>query len=163
MAAKNKAELQEINQKEFTKLEKLIAHITSKQALLKDEDAITIKDVIAHRGHWIGLFFCWYADGRAGKTVYFPAAGYKWNDLKRYNSELRLEQKDLDWDRAVDALRDSYDKLTAFIQSHSDVELYGGPMKGANNHWTPGRWAEAAGPSHFRSAAKYIRTRLKSM
>jgi len=30
-------------------------------------------------------------------------------------------------------------------------------MQGANNDWTTGRWAEAAGPSHYRSAAKFIR------
>lgn len=162
MAATNKAALLEISQKEFAKLEKLIAPITREQALLKDNEATSIKDVVAHRAHWIDLFLGWHADGLAGKTVYFPTERYKWNDLKRYNSDLRSKQKDMDWDVARGLLRDRYEKLLAFIQSHSDVDLYGGPMKGAYNDWTPGRWAEAAGPSHFRSAAKYIRSRLKS-
>ncbi|WP_171178955.1 ClbS/DfsB family four-helix bundle protein [Ruegeria sp. HKCCD8929] len=163
MAATNKTELLEVSEKEFAKLERLIAAITNEQAIQQDEDATSIKDVVAHRAHWIGLFLGWYSDGQAGKPVYFPAKGYKWNDLKRYNSELRLQQKDMGWDAAVSALQDGNAKLMQFIQSHSNSGLYDGPMQGANNNWTTGRWAEAAGPSHFRSAAKYIRARLRSM
>jgi len=48
-----------------------------------------VKDVISHRAHWIDLFLGWYKGGMAGKTVYFPAKEYKWNDLKRYNAQLR--------------------------------------------------------------------------
>ncbi|MEX0367945.1 MAG: ClbS/DfsB family four-helix bundle protein [Ruegeria sp.] len=163
MAATNKTELLEVSEKEFAKLERLIAAITNEQAMQQDEDATSIKDVVAHRAHWIDLFLGWYSDGQAGKPVYFPAKGYKWNDLKRYNSELRLQQKDMGWDAAVSALQDRNAKLMQFIQSHSNSDLYDGPMQGANNNWTTGRWAEAAGPSHFRSAAKYIRARLRSM
>ena len=162
MAANNKGELTEITEKEFSKLDKLLNSIESGYAMLKDDDDISIKDVVAHRAHWIDLFRGWYADGKAGKTLFFPAEGYKWNDLKRYNAELRLRQTDLGWTEACDMLRAGHEKLLAFINSCSNQELYGGSMKGANNNWTPGRWTEAAGPSHYRSAAKYIRSRLKS-
>lgn len=162
MAAKNKTELLDITKKEFEKLEKLIDSIDSKAAMEKRDEDTSIKDVIAHRAHWIDLFLGWYADGLAGKTVYFPAEGYKWNDLKRYNSDLRKRQSDVDWPKAVAMLRTNYGKLTDFMQGCSDDELYGGPMKGANNAWTPGRWAEAAGPSHFRSASKYLRSSIRS-
>lgn len=57
---------------------------------------------------------------------------------------------------------DAHHKLMKFLTESSNDNLYGGPMKGANNAWTPGRWAEAAGPSHYRSAAKYTRSRLRS-
>jgi len=157
MAATSKADLLDITTKEFDKLAKLIEPIDAGLALRKDEDDTSIKDVIAHRAHWIDLFLGWYADGQAGKTVYFPAEGYKWNDLKRYNAELRARQAGMTWPDAVTALHEGYGKLKAFIEDHSEAALYGGPMKGANNKWTPGRWAEAAGPSHFRSAAKYVR------
>ena len=162
MAATNRSELLEITRKEFVKLEKLIVSIDRKAGLLKDEDSTSIKDVVAHRAHWISLFFGWYADGLAGTTVYFPAKGYKWNDLKSYNAELRKQQSGLGWDDALKMLQNDYEKLIEFIESKSDKELYTAPMKGANNHWTPGRWAEAAGASHFRSAAKYIRARLRA-
>jgi hypothetical protein len=59
-------------------------------------------------------------------------------------------------------LRDTNANLIDFIDAHSDADLYGGPMKGANNHWTTGRWAEAAGASHYRSAAKYVRAAIRA-
>ena len=91
----------------------------------------------------------------------FPAPGYKWNELNRYNAELRAAQADLGWTDAKELLANRKAKLDSFLNARSNTDLYGGPMKGAKNKWTPGRWAEAAGPSHFRSAAKYIRKALK--
>ncbi|PJI84303.1 hypothetical protein BC777_3845 [Yoonia maricola] len=161
MAATSKTELIAVTQKEYAKLQKLTASIDAPTAMQKREEDTSIKDVIAHRAHWIALYLDWYADGLAGKTVYFPAEGYKWNDLKRYNADLRARQADMDWPQAVALLQANYDQLMAFLQRTSDAQLYGGPMQGANNKWTPGRWAEAAGPSHFRSAAKYLRGCLR--
>lgn len=161
MAAEDKSELHKITKLEFQKLEKLLSSIDRETALSKDEEDTSIKDIISHRAHWIGLFFGWYADGVSGKTVYFPAEGYKWNDLKRYNSELRKQYASVGWDDAIGTLKKNYELLIDFIETHSNYDLYDGPMKGANNQWTPGRWAEAAGASHFRSASKYVRSRLR--
>lgn len=163
MAAQNKGELLEISKKEFEKLNKLIDTINPGLALSRDEDDTSIKDVVAHRAHWIELFLGWYSDGLAGKPVFFPAKGYKWNELKRYNADLRAKQSSMDWNEAQEALQKNYEKLIKLLESCSSKQLYSGPMKGANNNWGPGRWAEAAGPSNFRSASKYIRARLKSM
>lgn len=163
MAAENKNDLLEVTHKEFDKLRQLIQSIDEAKALAKDEDDTSIKDVVAHRAHWIGLFLGWYKDGQEGKEVHFPAKGYKWNELKRFNADLRRQQADLTWRDTIDALHKSGRELVYFLDSCSEDALYGGPMKGANNHWTPGRWAEAAGPSHFRSAAKYIRARLRAL
>lgn len=162
MAAKSKAELLAVTLKDYDKLESLISDLPDHQALVKDVDGASIKDIIGHRAHWISLFLGWYADGLAGKRVEFPAPGYKWNELKAYNSELRRSQSGLSWEQVRQLLSDNHARLTGFISSHSDEDLYAAPMKGANNNWVPGRWAEAAGPSHYRSAAKYIRQTLKS-
>lgn len=161
MAAQNKKELLATTTREFEKLAALIAPLEADVAMEKDEEDTSIKDVVAHRAHWIELFLGWNADGLAGKTVHFPAEGYKWNELKRYNADLRQAQAGLDWAGASVLLTANYAKLMAFIEGCTDAELYGGPMKGAKNAWTPGRWAEAAGSSHFRSAAKHIRSRLR--
>lgn len=157
-AATNRAELAAIAEKEFLKLEKLLATVEQSSALRKDEDDTSVKDVVAHRAHWIELFFGWYEDGLADKEVFFPAEGFKWNELKRYNAELRGRQANLGFDDACSMLRESHARLLRFIDASSDEALYGGPMKGARNDWTPGRWAEAAGPSHYRSASKYVRS-----
>lgn len=159
-AAKTKSELLTVTAKEYVKMTSLIAPLDAAQAAL-GENGVSIKDVIAHRAHWITLFLGWYADGQANKKVFFPARGYKWNELKRYNADLRAKQANMSWEEAKVFLDQTYSDLLAFMDGHNDDALYGGPMKGANNAWTPGRWSEAAGPSHFRSATQYIRKTLK--
>lgn len=161
MPATSKQDLLEVTTKEFAKLQALIQPLNATQAALAEE-GVSIKDVIGHRAHWIELFLGWYADGQAGKAVYFPAEGYKWNDLKRYNADLRARQAELDWADVQEMLQSNHDQLLGFLQGLSDERLYGGPMKGANNAWTPGRWAEAAGASHYRSASKFIRKVLRA-
>lgn len=86
MAATTKDDLVAVAQKEFDKLDKLLAQVDEQTALVKDEDDTSIKDVVGHRAHWINLFFGWYHNGLEGNEVFFPAEGYKWNDLKRYNA-----------------------------------------------------------------------------
>jgi len=162
MAAQNKDELLAITAKEFTKLNTLINDISDKEANLKRDENTSLKDIVAHRAHWIALFLGWYKEGQAGKEVFFPAKGYKWNQLKEYNKALRTKQAKLSWIDAKKQLRSNHKKLVKFIDSHSNKELYGGPMKGAKNDWTTGRWAEAAGPSHYRSASKYLRQCLRA-
>ena len=160
MACTEKFELIDLTLKEHAKLDKLIAPLEEAQALIADDET-SIKDVIAHRAHWIDLFLGWYKDGMAGKQVYFPAEGYKWNDLKRYNADLRKKQAHLSWEEARGLLQSKHYALIEFLTQTSNGDLYSGPMQGAHNKWTPGRWAEAAGASHYRSASKYIRSVLR--
>ncbi|MGB7242629.1 MAG: ClbS/DfsB family four-helix bundle protein [Sulfitobacter sp.] len=161
MACTNKTDLIDLTVKEYTKLTKLVVPLDERQAALSVEGT-SIKDTISHRAHWIDLFLGWYKDGMAGKEVFFPAKGYKWNDLKRYNADLRKQQAHLDWDAARRLLQDRHDRLSHFLSSITDSELYAGPMRGGHNNWTAGRWAEAAGPSHYRSATKFIRSILRA-
>lgn len=163
MPAKSKQELQAVTDTEFSKLAGLIEGIPVETAMEKDPEGTSIKDIIAHRAHWIDLFLGWYADGIAGKDVHFPAEGYKWSDLKRYNADLRARQTLMGWEEAQKSFIDRHRALSGFIKTLNEPDLYGGPMKGAKNDWTTGRWAEAAGPSHYRSASKYIRSRLKKL
>lgn len=118
---------------------------------------------MGHRAHWIDLFLGWYRDGQAGRTVHFPAPGYKWNQLRAYNAKLRADQAGSSWADTCALLAEKHEALRAFVADHTDDVLYGGPMQGARNDWTTGRWAEATGPSHYRSAAKYIRARQRAV
>ncbi len=163
MPAKSKEELRSAMEKEYSRLAHLIDGISEEVAMRRWDDDTSIKDVVAHRAHWIDLFLGWHADGLAGKEVHFPAEGYKWSDLKRYNADLRADQADIDWPAAVALLAEKHRALSSFVEFHAEIDLYGMPMKGAKNGWTTGRWAEAAGPSHYRSAAKFIRSRLKAL
>lgn len=161
MGAQTKDELIAVCRKEFVKLQGLIKQIPDAVALEKDRDGASIKDVIGQRTHWVELFLGWYKAGLAGEDVHFLAEGYTWNDLDRYNADLRAQQASMGWHDAQLALHKAYSDLITFLENATDADLYGGPMAGAKNDWTAGHWAEAAGPSHFRSARKYIRARLR--
>ncbi|MEQ9695326.1 ClbS/DfsB family four-helix bundle protein [Shimia sp. SDUM112013] len=162
-AATTKSELLETTDKEFAKLSALLDGLDPAFACLPDDDGWSIKDVVAHRAHWIQLFLGWYRDGKAGKSVAFPAPGYNWNQLKDYNQALKDAQAPMTWEDARIELLAAYDALGALIVSLEETALYDGPMQGGQNAWTTGRWAEAAGASHYRSAAKFIRARLREL
>lgn len=161
-AATNRADLIAVTIKDYDKLRTLIDQMPAAQATLKRADDTSIKDVIGHRAHWIDLFLGWYAQGQAGETPEIPAPGYKWNQLKAYNADLRAAQADLGWDDVRDLLAANHARLLRFMETLDDAALYGGPMQGGGNKWTTGRWAEAAGPSHYRSAAKWVRACLRA-
>lgn len=165
MPATCKEDLLSVTESEYAKLVTALDRVPVNAQLVPDPDAdgTTLKDILGHRAHWITLFLGWYAAGQRGELAALPAPGYKWNELKRYNADLREAQADLTWDAARALLAENHLALLDLIKHLNDAALYGAPMAGGNNKWTTGRWAEAAGPSHYRSARKYIRTRLKAL
>ena len=158
MAATDKKSLLALTEKEFEKLLAALEDVDADLAAAPHpEDGVAIKDTVLHRAHWIDLFFKWRKDGRAGKAVAIPAPGYKWNQLKAYNAKVREETKDVPWKTALSRLKSRHKKLHALISELTNAELYGAKQPDWTGKWTLGRWAEASGPSHYRSAAKYIR------
>lgn len=159
-AATCKADLLKVTQAEFDRLQSTIASVPAPLALRKMADETSIKDVIGHRAHWIGLFFGWLEDGRAGRPVHIPDKKFKWNQLDQLNAAIRAAQSDLGWAEACRLLGDRHGRLMKMIETASEADLYGGAMPG-HAHWTTGRFAEAAGASHYRSARKYITAVLR--
>lgn len=162
MPAQSKQELLEVTQKEWAKLSDVLAQFPAMLRLEKDPDGISAKDIIGHRAHWIELFLGWYRDGQAGKPVHIPAEGYKWSETARYNADLRERQAGFSWVSVISMLEANHCELLALIENLSDKKLYGSPMKGSGSKWAAGRFAEAAGPSHYRSAVKYLRKRMRA-
>lgn len=162
MAATSKEQLLEVTRKDFDRLASTLAEIEEAAAKTPHpEDGITILDTVNHRKHWIDLFLGWYRDGVAGKEVSTPAPGYKWNQLKEYNAKVRERMRKIRWKKAVADLHKAHDELVALIDSLPEEELYGPKKYDWTNNWTVGRWAEASGPSHYRSARKYVREILR--
>ena len=157
-AAQTRTELIEMTRVEYERLTDLLDTVTSSQAVLKDAEGDSVKSIIGHRAHWIDLFLTWYEDGEAGRPVHIPAPGYKWNELKAYNSKLRDKQADLSWYDVREDLTERARELIDFICRLSDGELYHCKLKGVSSNWTVGRWAEAAGAAH-----RYVRQRLKDL
>jgi hypothetical protein len=160
-AATTKSGLLTITRDEFSKLDKMIAPLSTEVALHRDSANTCIRDVIAHRAHWIDLFMGWVADGKAGRQVHIPARGYNWGQLRAYNNRVRAEYADMTWSAAQGWLHDQHAELLKLILSMSDAELYGRPMPG-QSRWPTGRFAEASGASHYRSAARYVRAQLRA-
>jgi hypothetical protein len=156
-AATNRADLIAVTEKEYARLATLIGGIPADMALRKAEDDTSIKDIVAHRANWIGLFFGWVAAGRAGDPVHLPVEGYKWSELPAYSRALRAAQRDLGWDAARAGLADAHDRLMRFLEETPEAELYTPGCYAWTGKWTLGRYAEAAGASHYRSAARVIR------
>lgn len=157
-AATNRTDLLAVAENEYAKLDKVISGISEDLANRAFEDGWSICDVILHRSHWIGLFFQWLEEGDAAQM---PDHGVKWNQLKPYNAGLRDKYADVSWQATQARLADGHARLMAYLNTQDDAALYGGPMPGGTG-WTTGRYAEAAGPSHYRSAAKFIRACLRA-
>jgi hypothetical protein len=67
---------------------KLIATVPEEPSPVRPfDDDTSIKDVLAHRAHWIGLFFQWLDEGRSSAQM--PDHGVKWSELKPYNAGLQ--------------------------------------------------------------------------
>lgn len=62
-AAKTKTDLIAIIETEWDKLDRALRDMPRSLAEIKDADATSIKDVLTHRAHWIGLFFQWLHEG----------------------------------------------------------------------------------------------------
>ncbi|MEM1315861.1 MAG: ClbS/DfsB family four-helix bundle protein [Pseudomonadota bacterium] len=163
MPAENREALLAVTRKEWAKLDALLEAFDAEAALAPDEDGWSVRDVVVHRAHWIELFLHWRAEGLAGREAPKPAPGYKWNELKRYNADLRARRAQTSWAAACAELRDAAARLLAALEAEDDAALYGGPMPGGGNPWTTGRWAEASGASHYRSAAKFLRARRRAL
>ena len=62
-AAHNKSELMKVTAKEWDRIYPLLKDLPEELAVLPDEEGFSIKDVVVHRAHWIGLFLRCYHDG----------------------------------------------------------------------------------------------------
>ncbi|MEO0938786.1 MAG: ClbS/DfsB family four-helix bundle protein [Pseudomonadota bacterium] len=162
-AATNKSDLLAVFDKDLAKLRKTLASVDETNSNLSAPgDDTTIKGIIAHRTHWMGLFHGWYDDGVAGRAVHVPAKGYKWNQLKPYNAPIYAKGQKSSWSDLVSEFDAACEKLRQFIDAQDDAALYACGQYAWTGKWTLGRYAEASGPSHFRSANTYIRKALRS-
>lgn len=162
-AATNKSGLLATFDRERTKLAATLAAVCVVKAQFRAADhPASIKGIIAHRTHWIARFHVWYEDGLAGRPVHIPAEGYTWAMLTSYNQALYDNGDRMEWDDLMTRFEAEADRLRALIVSLDDDVLYASKRFGWTGKWTLGRWAEASGPSHFRSANINIRKILRS-
>lgn len=162
-AATNKSDLIAVCEKDFAKLQDTLETVPEAVAATPFDGGASIKDTVCHRAEWIAMYLTWWNDGQAGRTVHMPAEGYRWNQLVPLNEAIRKAHAGLSWAQARALLEERHAALMAHIAKASEAELYGGPMIGGNGKWAAGRFAEASGASHYRSARTYIRKCLRGL
>ena len=141
-AATNKTDLLALFDKDLAKLHKTLDGIGEAQACLATpDDDTTIKGVIVHRTHWMGMFHGWYEDGVPGREVHVPAKGYKWNQLKAYNASLYAKGNKTPWVKLLSDIEAACHRLRLFIETQEDSALY---SSGAHP-WT-GKWTLGGSP-----------------
>ncbi|MDJ0640565.1 MAG: ClbS/DfsB family four-helix bundle protein [Paracoccaceae bacterium] len=155
-AATSKQDLLAANEREWRKLCSLTETFDEDAAERPDQDGYTAKRLIGHRAAWIDLYFDWCAAVEKGKSPEMPAPGYKWNQLPTLNDQIFERQRSWSWSDACTALETAHERLTRDIAGSRDAVLYGKTLAPGLN-WTRGRYAEAVGASHYRSAARALR------
>ena len=155
-AATTKAELLATTETEWDKLSKLLAQFDDVAASHSGPDGSSAIRIVGHRAAWIDLYFSWCEAAADGDTPEMPAPGFKWNQLEALNDQIFQGQQGWSWSKAKGALADGHVQLMNDLQKARDEELYGRPLA-PGLKWTRGRYAEAAGSSHYRSAAKVLR------
>jgi len=157
-AVTNKKDLVTAHKKEYDKLIEILDALTPIQAdlTLPDEQS-SARSITNHRTEWMKMFIRWYNDWVAGKEVFMPAKGYKWNQLVEYNALLWDKAKNKPWDEILKEFKNTYKKFLALIETIDQKELYTVGQYRWPGKWTVGRYSESAGSSHFRSARVYIR------
>ncbi|MEL6549044.1 MAG: ClbS/DfsB family four-helix bundle protein [Pseudomonadota bacterium] len=155
-AAQTKADLLAVTKKEWDKLTPLLEDFDDAAAQKPDDTGTSALRIAGHRAAWIDLYFDWCDAAARGEVPDMPAPGYKWNQLPALNAAIFERQKHHSWDEMRARLAAAHDSLLADIEGASEEDLYGAPLA-PTLKWTRGRYAEASGASHYRSAAKVLR------
>ena len=159
--AQTKVDLLTVLHSEWSQLLAELERVSDGLAESVDAEGRSIKDVVAHGAMAIGLVLGWYADGQAGREG--PPPIHRAGELAFDPSTLKVWQEDLSWLETRGLLGAAHERLVGLVDGLDEAALYGGPMKGVRNRWSTGRWAEAAGATHYRTARRYIRRRLKPL
>ncbi|MEL6913172.1 MAG: ClbS/DfsB family four-helix bundle protein [Pseudomonadota bacterium] len=159
-AATNKDDLLSATHAEYRKLLALVERFDAKRAKVSDASGYSAQRIVGHRAAWIDLFFGWCRDADAGITPRMPKAGYLWRNTPELSDEIWAEQRQMTWREIVALLDKKHAAFVEFLEGQDDDALYAKPMS-PGLKWTRGRYAEAVGPAHYRSAAKYMRGLLR--
>ncbi len=161
-AVVTKKQLLEKTTDEFEALMQTLNRFDPSKADLCDQDGYCAKRVVGHRAEWISFFFKWCDAVAAGEKPDIPAKGFTWKDTPAMNLKIWDRQKQMSWQDVLQLLVNKHALLLKHIETKSENELYSQPLF-PGTKWTQGRYAEAAGPSHYRSANKFLKKLLKQV
>lgn len=161
---KTKEELLEVGQKEFKRLLLLIESLSETIILKSDAcEQWSIKDILAHLHAWHNLYITWYREGMAGEKPQIPAPGYTWKTTPALNESIYQEYRDTSLHEVLEKLKESHNKLTEIINSHTDKELFIKKRYAWTGSTSLGSYTVSSTSSHYDWAIKLIKKFLKNL
>ena len=161
---KTKAELSDLSQTNFTKLNE---HIDSFSSVLQNAEFPqgtmnrSVRDVLAHLHHWHLMVFNWYEVGMKGKTPEMPGKGYTWKTTPDLNRSIWEKYKKTPLKKVRADLNRSYIQIQKIIDQHSNEELFEKKRYKWTGTTSLGSYFVSATSSHYDWALKLIKKGLK--
>jgi hypothetical protein len=157
---KNKAELVDLAQKNYTKLITLVENFSVEQQHENFSELFlnkNIRDVLTHVHHWHLMFLKWYNVGMAGNKPEMPAKGYTWKTLPDLNAKIQAMYTTTNLASAKNFLEESFETVLKTIKSHSNEELFTKKKYPWTGSTSLGAYAISATSSHYDWATKLIK------
>lgn len=98
-------------------------HVRDGDFAFEDRDR-NVRDVMVHLHEWHRLLLDWEQANTHGDAQPFLPDGYTWSSYAPMNVAFRDKHESTSLDQAFDLYRESYDRVIAMIESHSDEELF---------------------------------------
>jgi hypothetical protein len=155
---KDKTQLLELSQENFEKLMNLVSGLDQK--VMEKSGACeewSVKDILAHLHAWHLMSLEWHEKGmKDGKADFLPE-GYTWKDTPKLNEEIYQKYKDVGFQEILKRLKESHEKITGVIQSHTDEELFSKKYYKFTGSTSLGAYLISATSSHYEWAIGLIK------
>jgi len=122
-----------------------------------------VRDVLIHLYEWHQLLLNWVASNQKGVSATFLPSPYNWKTYGDMNIGFWEKHQNTSYEKAVENLKESHQKVMALIETFSNEELF------SKNHidWTGtstlGSYCVSATSSHYDWAMKKLKKHLKSL
>lgn len=116
-----------------------------------------IRDVLGHLHHWHLLFLNWYEAGMKGDRPEMPSMGYTWKMTPQLNRDIQEMYRDVPLKKTKKLLADSYAKVQAIVQKHTNAELFEKKKYKWTGTTSLGSYLVSATSSHYDWAYKLIK------
>ncbi len=161
---KNKTELLQLSQTNFSRLNTLIDTLSTAEQLQEfpiDTMNRNIRDVLAHLHQWHLLFLQWYTIGMTGEKPQIPAKGYTWKTVPTLNKAIWSNCQNTTLEEIREQLSSSYQDLQKIIGTHSDEELFQKKRYKWTGSTSLGAYLISNTSSHYDWAWKLIKKSIK--
>lgn len=162
---KNKSELLNLSQENYSRLENYINSLGSLKTAEFPEGTMNrnIRDVLAHLHHWHLMFMDWYKTGMAGSKPEMPAKGFTWKTVPELNQLIWNMYRFKDLDEVQNLFAESHEKMIQKIEMHSNEELFQKKRYAWTGSTSLGAYMISATSSHYDWAFKLIKKCIKGI